>query len=131
MAMITLISRRARARPRRQRSPVMRPRMARRRALCEMYLSRSARHCACKQKLFIYKQSCLLIAFNTKTHTSFSLMGTNLSNSDGSRRSMRQVPRAAGKSGYTAEVKFTTASGKQDLKLANERYDPQLQGVGC
>ena len=27
----------------------------------------------------------------------------------------------AGKSGYTAEVKFTTASGKQDLKLANER----------
>jgi hypothetical protein len=37
----------------------------------------------------------------------------------------------AGKSGYTAQVKFTTASGKQDLKLANDRYDPQLQGVGC
>ena len=83
-----------RARPRRQRSPVMTPRrMARRRALCEMYLSRSARHC--EQKLFIYKQSCLLIAFNTKTHTFLSFMGTKLSNWDGSRRSMRQVPRQA------------------------------------
>ncbi len=75
-----------------------------------------------RSKRYIQGRSCLLIAFNTKTHTFFSLMGTNLSNWGGSKRSMYAPSSKAGKSGYTAEVKFTTA---------NERYDPQLQGVGC
>ena len=47
-----------RARPRRQRSPVMTPRMARRRALCEMYLSRSARRCEQKSCLFTNSHAC-------------------------------------------------------------------------
>jgi hypothetical protein len=48
-----------------------------------------------RSKRYIQGRSCLLIAFNTKTHTFFSLMVTNLSNGDGSRRSMRQVARQA------------------------------------
>jgi hypothetical protein len=36
----------------------------------------------------------------------------------------------AAKGGFTAEVKFTTAKGRQDLNLAVERYDPLLQDVG-
>jgi hypothetical protein len=49
----------------------------------------------------------------------------------GVRSAGAEPDRGRGASGYTAEIKFTTASGKQDLKLANERYDHQLQGVGC